>query len=209
MFLFVLVDRDSSSTHYWIDVLAVFGSVLDRVVHSVRKAFITSTVFEWSIFFETTDSRHEDFFAVGWAIASVVGTKWATLVGPVIATLAKFIIFSSNQSVRCWCDLLTQLMKRITKTHYIKTFGKQMSLEFMHHTQIAYFYIWQYLSCVLRLSMCQSRCWLYQGTLKSLLCGNSWRDYDCTRIGNDAPCIKLQRGCSKSRLLLKILLSHD
>ena len=91
--LFVLVDRVSELTYIWIVVLAVLGAVFDPAGHTARKALIPNAAKASSISLESANSRHEGFFAVGWAIGPAIGAMLIKFVGPVDAMLATSVLF--------------------------------------------------------------------------------------------------------------------
>ncbi|MDA3017392.1 MAG: MFS transporter [Actinomycetota bacterium] len=91
--LFVVVDRVGSLTYAWIAALAVLGAVFDPAGHTARKALIPNAANASSIKLETANSRHEGFFAVGWAIGPAIGAMLIKFVGPVDAMFATSLLF--------------------------------------------------------------------------------------------------------------------
>ena len=91
--LFVVVDRVGSLTYAWIAALAMLGAVFDPAGHTARKALIPNAANASSIKLETANSRHEGFFAVGWAIGPAIGAMLIKFVGPVDAMFATSLLF--------------------------------------------------------------------------------------------------------------------
>jgi MFS family permease len=98
--LFVLVDRVGTLTYSWVVVIAVLGAVFDPAGHTARKALIPNAASASAIKLETANSRHEGFFAVGWAIGPAIGAALIKLVGPVDAMLmTSFLFFIASVTV--------------------------------------------------------------------------------------------------------------
>ena len=111
--LFVVVDRVGSLTYAWIAALAVLGAVFDPAGHTARKSLIPNAAAASAISLETANSRHEGFFAVGWAIGPAIGAMLIKFVGPVDAMLAtSFLFFAASVSV-----MLMRVVDAPNETH--------------------------------------------------------------------------------------------
>ena len=91
--LFVLVDRVSGLTYISVVLIAVLGAVFDPAGFTARKSLIPNAAKASSISLESAISRHEGFFAVGWAIGPAIGATLIKFVGPVDALLATSLLF--------------------------------------------------------------------------------------------------------------------
>ncbi len=91
--LFVLVDRVSGLTYISVVLIAVLGAVFDPAGFTARKSLIPNAAKASSISLESANSRHEGFFAVGWAIGPAIGATLIKFVGPVDALLATSLLF--------------------------------------------------------------------------------------------------------------------
>ncbi|MFZ9619538.1 MAG: MFS transporter [Ilumatobacteraceae bacterium] len=91
--LFVLVDRISELTFIWVVLIAVLGAVFDPAGFTARKSLIPNAAAASSMSLETANSRHEGFFAIGWAIGPAIGATLIKFVGPVNALLATSLLF--------------------------------------------------------------------------------------------------------------------
>jgi MFS family permease len=91
--LFVLVDRVSGLTYISVVLIAVLGAVFDPAGFTARKSLIPNAAKASLISLESANSRHEGFFAVGWAIGPAIGATLIKFVGPVDALLATSLLF--------------------------------------------------------------------------------------------------------------------
>ena len=111
--LFVLVDRVSELTYIWVVLIAVLGAVFDPAGFTARKSLIPNAAKASSISLESANSRHEGFFAVGWAIGPAIGAALIKFVGPVDALFAtSFLFFVASVSV-----MLMRVVDATPETH--------------------------------------------------------------------------------------------